>query len=64
LAKKTRQTGDRYRPVVTISKMKNGLPTVISVSGETYILVHKHGYDHRAFNKKPNKKNGKKRRIE
>ncbi|GGE47863.1 hypothetical protein GCM10011391_28280 [Pullulanibacillus camelliae] len=43
---KTRQKGDRYRPVVTVSKVKqggprNGLPTVIQMSGETYVLAHK-----------------------
>ncbi|WP_416149405.1 hypothetical protein ACM26V_24705 [Salipaludibacillus sp. HK11] len=35
-----REKGDKYRPVVTIQKMKHGVPTVISVSGETYQLQH------------------------
>lgn len=36
-----RHKGDRYRPVVTILKLKNGtIPTVIQVSGRTYILRH------------------------
>lgn len=36
-----RAKGDRYRPVVTIVKLKNGaIPTVIQVSGRTYILRH------------------------
>ncbi|MCR8969291.1 hypothetical protein [Facklamia sp. 7083-14-GEN3] len=37
---KERKVGDRYRPIVTIKKMKNGKATVIKVSGETYILRH------------------------
>lgn len=36
-----RHKGDRYRPIVTIVKLKNGtIPTVIQVSGRTYILRH------------------------
>ena len=34
----TRKKGDRYRPIVTIEKMKNGVPTVIEVSGERYLM--------------------------
>jgi hypothetical protein len=30
--------GDRYRPIVTIRKVKRGIPTVIRVSGWEYVL--------------------------
>ena len=30
----TRKSGDTYRPIVQILKVKNGLPTVLKVSGE------------------------------
>lgn len=36
-----RQAGDRYRPIVTVKKVKKGIPTVIKVSGEIYVLAHK-----------------------
>lgn len=39
-----RQKGDRYRPVVTIVKTKKDTPTVIQVSGRTYILRHEDQY--------------------
>ncbi|QKS70238.1 hypothetical protein FLK61_26110 [Paenalkalicoccus suaedae] len=39
---KDRHKGDRYRPVVTIAKTKNGVPTVIDVSGHRYTLTHPH----------------------
>ena len=39
-----REKGDKYRPVVEIIKTKGGLPTVIKVSGEEYILRHKDQY--------------------
>ncbi|KIL46962.1 hypothetical protein KP77_25310 [Jeotgalibacillus alimentarius] len=32
--------GDKYRPVVTIVKVKNEVPTVIQVSGKRYVLDH------------------------
>lgn len=35
-----RQKGDRYRPIVTILKVKKDVPTVIMVSGERYVLEH------------------------
>ena len=40
----TRKVGDTYRPIVTILKVKKGLPTVIKVSGQEYILRHKDQY--------------------
>lgn len=33
-----RQRGDKYRPIVTIIKVKRGVPTVIQVGGHRYIL--------------------------
>lgn len=38
---KDRQPGDRYRPIVTINKMKKGKPTVLQISGRRYVLDHK-----------------------
>lgn len=35
-----RQKGDKYRPIVTILKVKNDVPTVIQVSGRHYQLQH------------------------
>lgn len=41
---KARQKGDKYRPVVTVLKVKRGLPTKIAVSGQEYALIHKNQY--------------------
>ncbi len=41
---KHRTKGESYRPIVHILKVKNGLPTVIKVSGQKYMLVHKDQY--------------------
>jgi len=30
--------GDKYRPVVTVLKVKKGVPTIIRVSGREYVL--------------------------
>ena len=30
--------GDKYRPVVTVIKVKRGVPTIIRVSGREYVL--------------------------
>ena len=30
--------GDRYRPIVTVLKVKKSVPTVIRVSGREYVL--------------------------
>jgi hypothetical protein len=30
--------GDKYRPIVTVLKIKKGVPTVIRVSGREYVL--------------------------
>jgi len=32
------KAGDKYRPVVTVLKVKKGVPTVIRVSGREYVL--------------------------
>ena len=31
------ETNDRYRPIVTIKKVKKEVPTVIEVSGRRYV---------------------------
>lgn len=41
---KQRKKGDKYRPVVTVLKVKRGLPTKIMVSGHQYALIHKDHY--------------------
>jgi hypothetical protein len=33
-----RKVGDKFRPVVTVQKLKHGVPSVIEVSGNRYIL--------------------------
>lgn len=33
--------GERYRPVVTVEKQKKGKPTVIKVSGRTFVVRHR-----------------------
>lgn len=35
---------DRYRPIVTIKKVKKEIPTVIEVSGRRYVLEHADTY--------------------
>lgn len=40
--KKDHVKGKSYRPIVVVEKVKNGIPTVISMSGgRRYILEHK-----------------------
>lgn len=34
------EVSDRYRPIVTIKKIKKDIPTVIEVSGRRYVLEH------------------------
>lgn len=34
------EVSDRYRPIVTIKKVKKEVPTVIEVSGRRYVLEH------------------------
>lgn len=33
--------GERYRPIVTVDKIKKEIPTVIIVSGRRYVMDHK-----------------------
>jgi hypothetical protein len=39
-----REAGETYRPRVTIKKVKNKVPTVLTVSGREYILRHQDQY--------------------
>ena len=34
------EVNERYRPIVTIKKIKKDVPTVIKVSGRRYVLEH------------------------
>lgn len=45
--------GDRYRPVVTIERVRNGTPTVLKVSGRRYI------YDPGTVNRHIQKRKGR-----
>lgn len=36
--------GDKYRPIVTVLKVKKQVPTVIRVSGREYVLRHEHQF--------------------
>jgi hypothetical protein len=36
-----RSKGDRYRPIVTVTKERNGTPTKVIISGQEYALIHK-----------------------
>ena len=38
------EKGDKYRPTVTITKVKKDVPTVIEMSGRRYMLVHENQY--------------------
>ncbi|MGF3214595.1 hypothetical protein ACQV2X_05495 [Facklamia sp. P12945] len=44
---KERKVGDRYRPIVTIKKIKKGKATVIEVGGETFVWKPKDMYEAR-----------------
>lgn len=37
---KQRVKGETYRPVVTVLKVKRGLPTKVKISGFEYALIH------------------------
>lgn len=41
---RARTNGDRYRPIVTVIKVKGGVPTVISIAGQSYVLQQKDGF--------------------
>lgn len=36
--------GKKYKTIIEIIKVKGGLPTVIQVAGERYVLEHKDHY--------------------
>lgn len=38
------EKGERYRPIVTIAKVKKNTPTVVEMSGRRYVLEHKDQY--------------------
>ena len=38
------EKGERYRPIVTVTKVKGNTPTVVEMSGRRYILEHKDQY--------------------
>lgn len=38
------EKGDKYRPTVTVTKVKKDVPTVIELSGRRYALVHEDQY--------------------
>lgn len=37
---KLRVKGDIFRPVTTVQKVKNGVPTKVQFNGHAYALVH------------------------
>lgn len=41
---KIKKPGESFRPLVTIVKSKNGVPTVITLSGQVYVLRHESQY--------------------
>lgn len=38
--KRERMKSERYRPYVTVMKVKKGVPTVVEISGHPYTLTH------------------------
>ena len=38
------EKGEKYRPVVTVTKVKGSIPTVVEMSGRRYVLEHKDQY--------------------
>lgn len=38
------EKGEKYRPVVTVKKVKKSTPTVVEMSGRRYTLEHKDQY--------------------
>ncbi len=38
------EKNDKYRPVVTVTKVKKDVPTVIEMSGRRYVLEHSDQY--------------------
>ena len=40
MTERTYTKDEKYRPVVTVKKVKNELPTVVEIRGRKYILEH------------------------
>lgn len=40
MVKRKFEKNEKYRPVVTIKKVKKGTPTVVEFSGRRYVLEH------------------------
>ena len=40
MTKRKFEKGERYRPIVTVTKVKNDVPTVVEMSGRRYVLEH------------------------
>ena len=38
------EKGEKYRPTVTVTKVKNDVPTVVEMSGRRYVLEHKDNF--------------------
>lgn len=47
--KKNYKPGDKYRPAVEVVKLKNGVPSVIIVSGNRYILRNDDNNENKKF---------------
>lgn len=50
LPNRKRTKGERYRPRVTVKKLKNGKPTVIEIGGKRYVRLSENQFDGRKFN--------------
>ena len=35
---------EKYRPIVTVAKVKKDVPTVVEMSGRRYVLEHKDNF--------------------
>ena len=44
VTKRKFEKGEKYRPVVTVTKVKGSIPTVVEMSGRRYVLEHKDQY--------------------
>lgn len=38
------EKGEKYRPTVTVTKVKKEVPTVVEMSGRRYVLEHKDNF--------------------
>lgn len=39
--------GEKYRPTVTVTKVKKDVPTVVEMSGRMYVLEHENQFKKR-----------------